>query len=390
MNKKAGNNKEILIVGAGPTGLMLGCQLLQAGISCRLIEKRQERSQATRAIGVTASTLQLFKTLECYDALLKDAVLTDKIKVFWDKKPLFSLKSKQSSMSSFVYCTQPSVEKLLEEKFKRLGGNVERGFTLDSVQNFQTYNKVTLVKDDNVFNEYYDYVIGCDGGQSLVQQSMKVRYARKDYKAYFCVADVELASADFNQHACYFLTPMGYCMLIPMPKSHNRLIFSLRGEYPTDFHQKFDIPDFEKIVKERSGNDITIKNIIWKASGPFRHQVVLTAVNQRLILAGDALHLFSPIGGTNMNVGLLDANALAKTFIQIYTGTQPDVALERYAENRQKVLQENMRNTQLATYAITQSKQRNREYEQQFLPSRQNIHFIRNVLPQQFSLEGYY
>jgi 2-polyprenyl-6-methoxyphenol hydroxylase-like FAD-dependent oxidoreductase len=381
----------ILIVGAGPTGLLLGCRLLEQGISCRIIEKRTEREKSTRAIGVTGSTLRLFSKMNLLDDFLKEAKVTDRIKFFWNGEATFSLRSKKdnesSMVSKFVYSTQPHMEAILEAKFLSLGGTIEWGTELVDAISIKNAINVFIKKGESTTFQTLDYVVGCDGGQSVIRKKIEAEYDREDYKAFFCVADVELDINSAKDYAEYFLTEEGYCMMIPLPKNKCRVIFSGRGEYEAGFHEKMDEKSFENMVEVRAKRNIRIKNIIWKASGPFRHQVVLTPVQEHLILAGDSLHVFSPIGGTNMNVGLLDADKLATTFHQIVLGNDPDNALEQYAINRKKMMYENMALTKKATYLITMSENRDKSFEQKFIPSRKNYHFLREQLAEQFSLQ---
>jgi 2-polyprenyl-6-methoxyphenol hydroxylase-like FAD-dependent oxidoreductase len=387
------NNLSILIVGAGPTGLMLGCQLLQQGIACRMIERRSKRDQATRAIGVTGSTLKLFSELGILKDFLEASIVTQKIQFYWDGKPYLSLKTsskKEDEYGQFIYSTQPTIEAVLEKKFLELGGKIEWKTELTELQAFYENNQVTLVKENQSCQEIFDYVIGCDGGHSIVRSKMKVEYARENYHSFFCLADVELVSGIEGNHAHYFLTKQGYCMLIPIPENKYRIIFSVLGEYSPGFHEQMDSSLFESLFLIRANKNLKIKTIIWKTSGPFRHQVVLTPVENRLILAGDSLHVFSPIGGTNMNFGLLDAEKLANCFAGIAIGKDPELVLNHYAQNRQNFMQKNMEVTQAATYLITRSPQRDIEYENKFKPSRENYYFIREILLKQFSLQNYY
>ncbi len=380
MNK----NLSILIVGAGPTGMMLGCRLLQEGLFCRIIDRRSIREDATRAIGVTGSTLKLFSELGIAQNFLKCSLVTDRIQFYWEGKSYLSLKAQ------FVYSTQPLIEAALEQKFLSLGGQIEWDTELTELNAIDVGNRIILVKQQQSLQEDFTYVIGCDGGQSIVRSKMQVEYEREDYQAFFCLADLELDSAIEGTYAHYFLTEQGYCMLIPIPGNRYRVIFSFLGEHTSDFHKRMNAKEFENLVAVRTKKNIKVKTVIWKTSGPFRYQVVLNPVENRLVLAGDALHVFSPIGGTNMNFGLLDAAKLADCFAQITNGQSSQSVLSAYADNRLKVMRENMQVTRAATYLITRSPQRDLTYEKKFEPCRENCHFLRAVLPKQLSLENYY
>src|SRR3990167_9356965 len=124
--------KNLLIVGAGPVGLTLACLLYQYGIRCRIIDKRETQSEIHRAIGISHATLRVFENIGIAESVIKDALLIPEIKMFWEGKNIFKVNFKhlKSTYSDFVHLTQPELEKKLIRQLENLGGGVERNTNL--------------------------------------------------------------------------------------------------------------------------------------------------------------------------------------------------------------------------------------------------------------------
>jgi len=377
---------EVLIVGAGPTGLTLANTLMLHGISCRIIDKRSVLSALPRAINIGGPTLEIMKKFGILSKLLEQGLKIETLTLYWQGKRLSNFKTKyfKGEYPYIFHLEQSYLEKYLTSASNEVGIIIEKGIELESVQQEKNRVNVKLKKfDGSIEYKNYSYVVGCDGGQSRVRELLDIPSQHKDYGVYFVLADVKLKRG-LNVGLHYFLTPEGYFILAPLSETRCRLIASFNGNYPGQESLKINKEYLENLFKKRSNNSIEIAEISWSASAPFYHRLAHKAKSGRVFLAGDALHQFSPVGGTNMNTGIQDAFDLAERLADSIKNKAASDALGFYESTRLSVAQKILKITENATHLITQDL-KIPELEKKFLPQMCNRKFIREKFPALFS-----
>lgn len=303
---------KILVVGAGPTGLTLGVELARNGIIPTLIDKRDEASGFSRAVGILPKSLELLKPSGVTESLLKEAVHIQTARIF-DERNLHAEVEISPSTIKFGHgliagLAQDRTEFLMTKQFERFGGKVEYGTELKSLQQ----------KEDGVFVKFadgketlFDYVVGADSVKSVVRDALDLEYRGYELPEKWSIADV--ISTDWPYKNCFTinLQAMGVIAIaVPLEETRYRIISNTEDALAT-----FSIPlKIDKVIRQGSFK-ISVRQVESYQKG-------------RVFLAGDAAHCHSPVGGRGMNLGIADACDLAQRFV--------DGDLESYSDARHK------------------------------------------------------
>lgn len=377
----------ILIVGAGPTGLTLACALARKGIKCRIIDKRESSSIIPRAINISNPVLNIFENLNIGKSFWSDGLKLDELTAYWNKKRILNINYKyiETDHPYFFHLDQITVEKYLVDLLFSLNIKIEREVELINL--FQKTEKVfALTKNScgEAESDTYTYVIGCDGGNSAVRKFIGIPYQQQNYLSYFHLMDAEVEHNFREKKLHYYLCEEGYLILAPLSEQKYRMIFSFKGNYPGEERIDLNVRNFQQILDKRGQGNTYIKNKIWATSAGFYHKMAKTAKKDRVFLAGDALHQFSPVGGTNMNTGIQDAFNLAEKIIAVKNGLCNEEYLETYSVERMKVAEKILGVTSSVTNMLTRNKILPSE-ENKYLPMMKNRKFIKDTLPKLFS-----
>lgn len=377
------NREKVLVVGAGPTGLTLTAKLAKQGIKCALIDKREKPSELLKALVISMASLHYLDDIGISEKLMREGRLVPMLTIYWNKKRLMNVSYKylQSPYNKFVHITQPLVESHLLDYLAKHDIAPQRGVELIDLEQEHKKVKTVLKNKAGVFYEQeFDYVIGCDGGKSTVREKSGILYDNEQYGSYFILADVILDWDAKTDQTHYFLTEQGYLMLVPGPFGQHRIIGSYKGEC-SDREPKLE--KFVKLLTERCPGKAQIKKLIWSTSAPFYHQISHQNKKGNVLLAGDAYHLFSPVGGVNMNVGISDAHQLALILTNIYNDKGSNSALDDYSAKRQQEINKILSKTKTFTELVTQMAYH--PVAEKFEPDFSNRSFIRHELPFLFS-----
>lgn len=325
-----------LITGAGPVGMLLAILLAQHGIRCQLIDKRPARSPLPRGIAINQQTLAILQQAGLLERTLAAGIQVPRLNLYRGTRPFAAVSFDASSLQHpyFFHIRQCDLEQLLAQRLAELGVEVLYRHTLVALEQQALHAAATVGFNASLRTIECDYVLGCDGGASTCCELAGIPVARQAYGGHFRLADVTFGSVDWARNEThYYLGERGYLMLIPAPNGETRVIASY-PQPPSGSEALLRATDIERLVHQRSGHTAAITQLRWSTQAPFGHRIAAQAVKGRVMLAGDALHQFSPIGGTNMNVGIADASALASALIN---GTTQAYATERLAVVKQQV-----------------------------------------------------
>jgi len=384
---------EILIIGAGPTGLTLACTLAQRGIKAKIIDKRACSSQIPRAINITSPVLNILNQLDLGLDELKGKELSG-LKVYWDKKPLLNINYRYFKPKyPFIYhLEQSTLEVYLEARLNSMGVNVERQIAIDNLINNDNGVTVTLSdKEGNLTEEMYRYVIGCDGGNSSVRNLVDIYSSYELYPCHFVLADCEVNSSytnDLNK-IHYYLNDEGYLIVAPISDKKCRLIVSFTGNLINEGSNFQEDNNFKSVVSARGPEHFEINNIVWATSGNFFHRIANTASKGNVFLAGDALHQFSPVGGANMNAGIQDAYSLGLKMSASLRNEDSINSLADYSDERLVIAKKYIDVTKEMTRLLTRYSSLDNNDVSRFMPEMKNRVFIKHTLPEIFSGEHF-
>ena len=324
------NQVEVAIVGAGPVGLLLACRLAQLGLRFAVLEKRPRPYRHTRAIGIHAPGLRMFEALGMAEPLLARGVKVTRGAAYSGGRRLGEL--------SFASCPKPynfvltvpqfETERLLEECLVRTHpAALKRNVVIEAIDvRDQEAVIATREPEKGPAKIAARYVVGCDGRDSVVRKRAGIAFPGGPYADTFVMGDFKDAT-DFGEEARIFLDVHGLVESFPLPGGQRRWVVQT-----DELKSSPEEADFVRWVRERSGVDLTGR--IAEILSPFgvHHHLADAFALNRLILAGDAAHVMSPIGGQGMNIGWLDAWDVAEVLRKILRdGDPPDPALEAYS-----------------------------------------------------------
>jgi 2-polyprenyl-6-methoxyphenol hydroxylase-like FAD-dependent oxidoreductase len=329
---------EVLIVGAGPTGLVLALWLTRLGISVRIIDKTAEPGTTSRALAVQARTLELYQQLDLAEAVI---ALGHKVPAanLWVKGaaaarlPFETIGSDLTRYSFLEIFPQDQHERLLIERLEALGVLVERrtelvGFSDDGER---VTARLRAAEGDVSICEAR-YIAGCDGARSIVREVMGTGFPGGTYRQIFYVADVQATGPALNGELHVDLDEADFLAVFPMSgEGRARLIGTVRD----DRADHADTLQFEDVSARAIGHlKVQVDRVNWFSTYHVHHRVTDHFRKGRAFLLGDAAHIHSPAGGQGMNTGIGDAVNLAWKLATVLAGRGQDGLLDSYEAER--------------------------------------------------------
>ncbi|PSB65928.1 monooxygenase, partial [filamentous cyanobacterium CCP1] len=300
MRQLLNSTTNLLIVGAGPTGLTMAHELLRRGIACRLIEQKDTLAQTSRAIGIHSRTLEIFEAMGVVEAFLSQGVQITGGNVYDGGKTLLRLDFQHldAPYPYILSLPQSKTEQNLLARLRSLRGEVEFSRQLLALQqeNDTVVAQVKHTHDDSVEKIQADWVIGCDGARSQVRESLNLTFEGSTYEEEFVQADVNLDWKKSRQEIHVWLHESGPFAVFPLPDGEQwRLIAGIvdsgRGA------PEASVEVLQRIFQERTGdNQTTISNPTWLSNFKIHRRIVNHYRQGRIFLAGDAAHIHSPVG----------------------------------------------------------------------------------------------
>src|SRR5712675_628500 len=329
---------DVLIIGAGPTGLVLALWLTRLGVKVRIIDKTAEPGTTSRALAVQARTLELYRQLDLTEAVVARGHRVPAVNL-WVKGeaaarlPFESVGSGLTPYPFLHLFPQDQHERLLIERLGDLGIAVERQTELVSFANSE--NGVTA-RLHGLGGQEFDceanYIAGCDGARSTVREAIGTGFPGGTYRQIFYVADVEADGPALNGELHADLDEADFLGVFPLAGAGRaRLIGTVRDERA----DRADTLTF-KDVSDRAINHfkVGVNKVNWFSTYHIHHRVTEHFRKGRAFLLGDAAHIHSPAGGQGMNTGIGDAINLAWKLAALLAGHAPDSLLDTYEAER--------------------------------------------------------
>ncbi|NUP19828.1 MAG: FAD-binding protein [Streptomyces sp.] len=330
-----GTNHPVIVVGSGPTGLLLAGDLAAAGVSVTLVEKRPHKiSNLSRAFGVHARTLEQLDARGLADELLATGDTITELRLF--RRLSLDLGTLPSRFPFLLITPQYEVERLLERRARGLG--VEFLFESEVVALRQDVGGVDLDvrgADGAVVTRRAAYVVGTDGHRSAVRQALGLPFPGVSVIKSLFLADVRLAEEPEG-----VLTVNGaddaFAMIASFGDGWYRVMgWNRRHEVPDD--APIDLDEIRQVTRRALGTDYGMHDARWLSRFHSDERQVPEYRVGRVFLAGDAAHVHSPAGGQGMNTGLQDAANLGWKLAAAVQGRAPEGLLDTYQAERHPV-----------------------------------------------------
>ncbi|WP_420112221.1 FAD-dependent monooxygenase [Pseudactinotalea sp.] len=326
--------ESIAIVGAGPTGLTAAIALAHHGVEARVLERRDRASQASRALGLQARSMELLAMLGVADRVQQVAYRLGGSSIMRGDRVIAEQRwIPPDSPYPYTYVIpQHGLEVMLRDRLAELGGSVEWGRAVTEVHGDAT--GVTLGTADGAIRAHW--VLGADGAGSLVRESAGIAFAGVNTGEIYHLADVRLEVEPSLSDGAMWLGADGPLMMMRLPDSGVWRIFVDVTDEEVAEDEAPNRASLQALLDRRGMLGLEIQQVEW--SSVFRSRLCLADAYRadRLLLAGDAAHIFPPFGGQGMNLGIQDAVGLAWRLARVAGGASPAL-LDDYARERRGV-----------------------------------------------------
>lgn len=313
---------EVLVAGAGPTGLMAACLLVRSGVKVRIIERRVEPTRESRAFAVQARTLELMQAIGLADRFLARGVIAGSVNLHV-KGPFrgglnFDLARTADTPFPFILMIpQSETETLLIQDLEAQGVRVERGKQLlNLVQDQDGVSAHVTALDGTVEEIRSAYIIGADGSRSVVREASGIGWHGEMLPQRFLLADCKVEWPLDHHRFRVFINGKRIGLFLPLYGSRLSRVMATDlsggfGEGEAAQPLPLDLKEMQEGMSAAINMPITLSDPVWITRYRAHHRFVDRYRSGRAFVAGDAAHIHSPAGGQGMNTGLQDAANLA-------------------------------------------------------------------------------
>ncbi len=318
---------DVIIVGAGPVGLLLACLLGAQGIRTLLVEQRSQPLAHSMAIGITPPSLQILQRLQLAQPLIQAGVKVRDCFIHGQSGPLgrVSFRDIDDPHRFVLSIPQAATMAMLKEKLAYFPTvKLQTGVKVQGVQ--QDRDRVelkctSLETGGPSFSLNARYVVACDGSRSRLRQELAVATTGRTYPCHFVMGDF-VDRSNLGDAAHLFFLANGSVESFPLPDGQRRWIVQTE-----EFQERAPQGLISDLVAQRTGIHLPVADQLHQSSFTPRRLNCARYDQGRILLCGDAAHVMSPIGGQGMNTGFADAEFLANALGQILQRGQPAAPL---------------------------------------------------------------
>lgn len=370
---------DVLVVGAGPTGLTMACELARRGMAVRVIDAAPRPSATSKAIAVHARTLEIFDDLGIADAAVERGVKLRGVTMWAGGEVIVSADFDEldTRFDYLLSVSQADTEAVLTARLEALGGRVERDTTLVSFRQDGTGVNAKLRTKDGESTARAGWLVGCDGAKSTVRKLLGMSFEGSTYEDRFFLADVKIRWDVRDDRISTYFAEKGLVGCFPMKDGRWRVIASAPAAgppaapadgaeaSPTEKAREpakgtraaEDAPptleELQAIFDERTKSGGVLSDPTWLARFRIHCRHATHFRDDRVFLAGDAAHIHSPAGGQGMNTGIQDAHNLGWKLALVHRGDARGLLLDSYETERLAVARSVLAGTDAATRVAT-------------------------------------
>lgn len=339
---------DVLVIGAGPTGLTLAICLLARGRHVAIVDKVEEGDNTSRAAVVYPATLEELEPYGVAERLVGKGIRASRFTIRDRDRVLMPVPfdKLRTAFPFTLLVSQAVTEATLLERFKQLGGRVLRPLTATRVEQDEATVTVTFADGQRIKAKF---VVGADGVHSTVRGQIGIESERDNTGASYSLADVHLTGGVPDDELVVYFSPAGHMVVLPLPGGIHRIVAHIEEapEHP-------DVPFLQKLMDTRGpeAEHSTIHDVVWGSRFLTHHSLANHFRAGRVVLAGDAAHEHSPLGGQGMNLGINDAVALGRALSAVFEGA-PLSLLDAYSNAQRPIAKQVIEITNLLTRTAT-------------------------------------
>lgn len=328
---------DVVIAGAGPTGLTLACLLAAEGVPFVLLDRLAEGLNTSRAAVIHARTLEVLEELQVSERLRAEGHIVPQFTLRDRDQALVTLRFDQlpTRYAHTLMIPQYRTEAILLDRLREFGHDVRRPFTVSDLrQDAEGVNVTVAAEGQTPHTIRARYLVGADGMHSAVRERAGIGFTGDSYEQTFVLADVRMSWPLSDREVMLFVSPAGLIVVAPLPGGRHRIVATV-----DDAPEQPGIADVQQLLDARgpSRGATRIHEIVWSSRFRVHHRLADRYRAGRVLLAGDAAHVHSPAGGQGMNTGIQDAVALGHALCAALDGRADERALEEYERIRRPV-----------------------------------------------------
>ncbi len=351
---------DVLVVGAGPTGLMLANQLGRRGVRALIFDRHAGPSPQTRALGVQARTLEIYSHLGIVERALELGTRATGANMWAQGRraariPLGDIGRDLSPYPFLLILGQDNNERLLGETLLNWGMAIQWNTELVGLLQGADHVTAKLKQPDGAIREVTAaWVAGCDGAHSAVRELSGIAFQGAPYEHVFFVADTHMTGPMVPDELNVYLWPDGFHLFFPMRGTHH---WRVVGIVPPALRGRDDLTLDELIpsIRKEAGSGLAFQACHWFSTYRIHHRRAARFRDRRCFLLGDAAHIHSPVGAQGMNTGLQDAYNLGWKLALVVSGGAGAALLNSYEDERIPVAERLLRTTDRAFSLIVSS-----------------------------------
>lgn len=345
---------DVFICGAGPVGLTLGIECLLRGLRVQIVDRLENPSDKSRALGVWSATMEALDRIGCAEPIDEAAVKVTTARISSADKTLGKVTFSGRIESKFDeprLLGQTQTERVLRERLESLGGKVE--FGTEVLRFAATDSKVEVSMRTRSGKESVTsarWLVGCDGAHSVVRHGLGLEFRGTAMEEVFLIADVAISPAPDLQSMQIDWQAGSALAIFPIREGMWRVVAN-RSE-KTDPSAPATLEEVHEILVKHGRAHWTASSPEWLTGFRINERIVDTYRVGRVLLAGDAAHIHSPAGGQGMNTGIQDAADLGWRLGLLARGRgDEDLLLSSYSAERRPVAESVLKNSAAMTKA---------------------------------------
>lgn len=335
---QANSAERVLVCGAGPVGLTAAITLRSHGVDVRVIDRNEGPTDLSKAVSMWARTLEVIDGMVDCDAFVKTGIQILGARIRRPTGPIgdVDLSTLPSRFGIGVFIPQANTERILLARLAELGVDVERQTELVSFDDRGDHVEATIRSPDGTESTMQTpWLFGCDGSHSTVRHALGLDFSGGEDPDRFVLGDVHVDGDLLPNHVNTFLGDAAACVFLPIMEDRYRMV----ANTPNADADAGDptLEELQQVADARTGMKLRLHDPVWLAAFRIRDRVLERYRSGRCLLAGDAAHVHSPVGGQGMNTGMQDAVNLGWKVAFHMRGIGSDALIESYSEERAAV-----------------------------------------------------